>query len=154
MRKKRDKDKNNAVYMLGLPSGSGVWKRSLDAMGGRLYRASIVAELDSFQSSFPLGDNRFYGQYLNAPLKFSAKYTLVLRALVYSEVRFIKCKTCSNWSNSLVFDYNSKKWHDHNGRTSGQLCDKHMEPSCFRPYLSNYWYSREILLIKISSNLI
>ena len=76
MRKRRDN-----VYSLGSP----VWKRSLDS-GRNLYRGSIVAEMDHFQSTFPLGDNRFYGQYLNAPLKFSATYTVVLRVLVYSEV--------------------------------------------------------------------
>ncbi|XP_063716730.1 receptor-type tyrosine-protein phosphatase S-like isoform X1 [Symsagittifera roscoffensis] len=50
------------------------------------YRAAIVAQLVDFYPDFALGDNRYYGNYFNGRLQFSKRYTVFVRALVYSDV--------------------------------------------------------------------
>ncbi|XP_075265681.1 receptor-type tyrosine-protein phosphatase S-like isoform X1 [Convolutriloba macropyga] len=56
-----------------------------------LYRAAIVAQVADFYSELGLGDSKFYGQYYNGPLKFNSRYTIFLRAIVYSDGVLYRC---------------------------------------------------------------
>ena len=50
------------------------------------FRAKIVAQLSDVTRDFTFGDEKYYGIYFNRPLDFDSRYTVFIRALVYSEV--------------------------------------------------------------------